>query len=173
MTVSAGNIGARIRLARGRLTQDEFAARLGISKSTIGKYERGERSPESDILARMRSVLGIDINWLLTGEGPMRPGDREERESAASSDSPSSLPAEIDAALFGWVQEGVATVYREANMRLDLHALGEEAAGIYNDLSAAYTDPAERRIALKVLLEQLRRRLLRAEPRSGAGKEAS
>lgn len=65
-------LGRRIREVRARLEiddRDEFAARLGISKSALAHYERGEREPDASVLSSYRNVFGINANWLLTGDG--------------------------------------------------------------------------------------------------------
>lgn len=85
------SLGHRLRLIRGNRSQDELAAVLGVHKNTIGKYERGERQPESEVLARMRLELGVDINWLLTGEG--KPDQR------TSADAPSNAGSLDETAL--------------------------------------------------------------------------
>jgi transcriptional regulator with XRE-family HTH domain len=62
-------VGHRIREVRGfDLTQEEFAQRLGISQSQLSKYERGVAWPAAEVLIKLRAVLGISIDWLLTGE---------------------------------------------------------------------------------------------------------
>lgn len=55
---------ARLRRERG-LTQAELAARLGISKSAVSMYERGNREPELDLLEKMADVFGVSVNALL------------------------------------------------------------------------------------------------------------
>jgi len=45
---------------------------LGVAKDTVGKYERGKIIPGGDVLARLRERFGVDLNWLLTGDGAMR-----------------------------------------------------------------------------------------------------
>lgn len=65
-------LGARIRSIRkglGDPDRETFAKILGISKNTIAFYERGERTPDATVLAAYRARFGIDINWLLTGQG--------------------------------------------------------------------------------------------------------
>ncbi|RPE72510.1 helix-turn-helix protein [Tibeticola sediminis] len=54
------------------LTQDEFSRRSGISKATLVGYEVGQRKPGSDALAAIART-GVDMRWLLTGEGEMLP----------------------------------------------------------------------------------------------------
>jgi transcriptional regulator with XRE-family HTH domain len=53
------------------LTQDEFARRAGIPKRTLVGYENAEREPGSAALAAIAKT-GVNMTWLLTGEGEMR-----------------------------------------------------------------------------------------------------
>ncbi|MBC7908372.1 MAG: helix-turn-helix transcriptional regulator [Rhodospirillaceae bacterium] len=62
-------VGARMRRLRGTVSQDEYAAQLGVHKETIGKYERDKILPGADVLTRLRQDKQVDINWLLTGQG--------------------------------------------------------------------------------------------------------
>ena len=55
---------ARRRRERG-LTQAELAARLGISKSAVSMYERGNREPELELLEAMADVFGVSVSALL------------------------------------------------------------------------------------------------------------
>ncbi|MHB8987814.1 MAG: helix-turn-helix domain-containing protein [Desulfobulbia bacterium] len=64
-------IGSRIKELRKDLLQDELAARLRVSKMTIGRWERGEREPDySNIVAILKEFSSVNPGWLLTGEGP-------------------------------------------------------------------------------------------------------
>lgn len=53
------------------LTQDEFAKLAGMSKATLVGYEVGQRKPGADALAAIAKT-GVNMTWLLTGEGEMR-----------------------------------------------------------------------------------------------------
>lgn len=66
-------IDERIKLIRGSKSQDAFSQEVGVSKMTIGRWERGERTPDADDLNRILMAYP-DINpaWLLTGEGEMK-----------------------------------------------------------------------------------------------------
>jgi transcriptional regulator with XRE-family HTH domain len=57
----------RMKLVRGKLTQKEFASRLGIHEGTVQLYEAGN-IPRGDILKRIHTVFHVDMNWLLAGE---------------------------------------------------------------------------------------------------------
>lgn len=67
------NLPDRIKSVRQNLKQDEFALKLGVNKNTIGRWERGEQTPDAEELNRILEVYP-DINsaWLLTGEGEMK-----------------------------------------------------------------------------------------------------
>lgn len=66
------DIPERLKAARGAigLKQDEMAAQSGVSYSVFQKYEMGRSVPGGDAIAGFVR-LGINANWLLTGDGPM------------------------------------------------------------------------------------------------------
>lgn len=59
-------LGRRIRAFRKLkgFTQEGLAKKLGISVSVLGEVERGNRSPNQDLLAKIVSTLGITIEDL-------------------------------------------------------------------------------------------------------------
>jgi len=62
------------------LTQDEFARRSGLPKRTIVGYENSEREPGAAALAAIAKT-GVNMTWLLTGEGEMLPRRSDKNES--------------------------------------------------------------------------------------------
>lgn len=54
-------------LARGKHTV--FAKECGIPTPTFQAYYHGERNPSSEHLIKIKSRFGINLNWLLSGEG--------------------------------------------------------------------------------------------------------
>jgi transcriptional regulator with XRE-family HTH domain len=54
------------------LTQQQFCERTGIPLRTLRGYEGGTRHPGEDALAAIART-GVNLNWLLTGEGEMLP----------------------------------------------------------------------------------------------------
>lgn len=44
---------------------------VGIPYRTLQNYLLGEREPNTKAMAAIRTHLGISLDWLLTGEGPM------------------------------------------------------------------------------------------------------
>lgn len=65
-------ISARIKEGRTalKLSQPEASAKSGIPVGTLRKYEQGPSQPGAEAMQGFVR-LGINANWLLTGEGPM------------------------------------------------------------------------------------------------------
>lgn len=71
--------GDRIKFLRGHLTQDEFAKTLGTVRNSIQVWETDKGSPACKHYLRFYKTLGVNINWLLSGEGKAyvnNPGNR-------------------------------------------------------------------------------------------------
>lgn len=66
----AANV-ARLRLDR-QLTQEEFAAKAGLSRVALGKIERGAVVPRSRTIADLAAALAVPISEIVT---PVRPLD--------------------------------------------------------------------------------------------------
>ncbi len=54
----------KLRLAK-KMTQSSLAKELGVSTSTVGMYERGQRSPDNEMLIKFSKVFGVSIDSLL------------------------------------------------------------------------------------------------------------
>ena len=62
------NVGRRLREERQRRdeTVDEFAEASALHATSVGNYERGERSPNATLLLLWHDI-GVDIGYVLTG----------------------------------------------------------------------------------------------------------
>lgn len=56
------------RKARG-WTQAQLAEAIGLSRNYVWMIENGERTPPDRTIADICRVLGVNENWLRTGEG--------------------------------------------------------------------------------------------------------
>lgn len=66
-----------------KITQQEFADRLGLSQNFIWQIEKGEREPSDRTISDICREFGVDRVWLETGAGePFRPVDRDEQIAA-------------------------------------------------------------------------------------------
>lgn len=86
------DIAERLRLWRKtalELTQKEFAEATGVHLSAIQKYENRNSEPSSESLLAIANT-GVDLHWLLTGEGDMR-ALAKRLESAANTECVADL----------------------------------------------------------------------------------
>ena len=71
--VDSLSIGMRIKEIRKakKLNQVRLSELLSATQAAISRYESDQQYPGGEFLTQMVSVLGINLNWLLTGEGEM------------------------------------------------------------------------------------------------------
>jgi len=55
------------------LSQKDFGGKIGVGTSHVSQWERNLSMPSSKALIGM-AHLGVNINWLLTGDGEMMMG---------------------------------------------------------------------------------------------------
>lgn len=85
--ISNTDLGRRltdVREAAGYRSRKALADDLKMNAETLGGYERGDTVPDYAFLSLYREKFGINLNWLITGEGDM---------FFATSPSKSSIPA--------------------------------------------------------------------------------
>lgn len=64
--------GERLQLWRNNhhMKVSELAMRIGVSQATIYNFESGKTRVNSDVLEHLH-IVGVNIDWLLCGEGDM------------------------------------------------------------------------------------------------------
>ncbi len=144
----------RLVQARGERTRPEVAEALGIPVSTLANYEQGRTFPDQETLAKMKEVLGVSLDWLVTGEEGERPAE--------------ATPSDFDETLLDRIANEIAEVYRAENARIFPLQLVNLAGRWYADLVAACATPEERSAGLKAMLQQLRRDLRSPQAPGGA-----
>ena len=60
----------QIRLKLG-LSVAKLAEKISIPARTITGYERGERTPSIEFLSQCCTVLNLNANWFVSGQGNM------------------------------------------------------------------------------------------------------
>jgi len=108
-------IGSRIKAIRGALSQKDFALKIGAGQKSIHSWEAGHAAPGARSLEAIHRVFGVDIHWLLTGEGePYINNDRKEIAPPGMIREP---PAEYEERVPGLGQavDMVATVLGSGN----------------------------------------------------------
>lgn len=76
-TSSTETVGARIRSLRlaANMTQDEFAAKLNVSRSAIAQWETDRAGQVRDNMERIAKVLNTSLGYLVSGETGSLQGD--------------------------------------------------------------------------------------------------
>lgn len=62
--IDIGNKIKELRVSQ-KITQNEFATRLGVTKSAISSYENGSRLPSYDILIKISRIFKVSTDYLL------------------------------------------------------------------------------------------------------------
>lgn len=61
----------RIKKVRqdNKLTQEQFAIKLGVKRNTVATYEMGRSEPSNAALSLICKEFNVNEHWLRTGEG--------------------------------------------------------------------------------------------------------
>ena len=65
-----------------KLSQQELADFLGVSRGYIGDIERDRSAPSFNFLTLLASKMDVSIDWILTGEGEMLRGKKPNEDDA-------------------------------------------------------------------------------------------
>ncbi|WP_317993195.1 helix-turn-helix domain-containing protein [Bartonella gliris] len=122
-----------VRIALGFTQRKQFADHLTVPESTMYNYETGLREPPSSMLVIYKNICGIDVNWLLTGEGEMFTDMAKAK--AAGFKAPT-----IPAGLMKKLGRIAYTTYRDAKIKLPPEDIAELAAELYKKLQELVQD---------------------------------
>ncbi len=63
-------VGARLRAARLALglTQKDLYEPLGVKPATWNHWESGKRLPDPLVMAKLKDMLGISMDWIYAGD---------------------------------------------------------------------------------------------------------
>lgn len=64
------NIGGKIKSLRKsrKMTQEDFASKIGVSRSTLSCYEIGERTPNMKTLQDIAQLCGVGLDFFGIGD---------------------------------------------------------------------------------------------------------
>ena len=65
-----------------KLSQEELAAQVGVSRQAVSKWELGDATPEVDKLLLLARAFGVTTDELLSGDEPPRPAPPREEPPA-------------------------------------------------------------------------------------------
>ncbi len=83
MKINKKDVGKRLKYLREfvlEMSQAEFSDKLGIKRNSLSNYERGIREMNYELLMKLKNIFGVNINWLLTGEGKMFIQEKDKKE---------------------------------------------------------------------------------------------
>lgn len=67
-----GRFADRLGIAIGNRSVRSVAHKCGVSEAVLRKYLSGASTPNVDRLCALAECLNVSVEWLATGEGPMR-----------------------------------------------------------------------------------------------------
>ena len=70
MNIEIANRLVQLRKQHG-YSQEELAAKLGLSRQAVSKWERAEASPDTDNLIMLSRVYGVSLDELLKTAEPI------------------------------------------------------------------------------------------------------
>lgn len=101
-----------------------FAKRAEIPGGTFANYLKG-RLPQAEQLIRIRETYGVNIDWLLTGEGePYLKGNRDSGQTKDVDPELTDLLAQAEKVLTSGNRQAVEAL--ERNIRYFAHAIDVE-----------------------------------------------
>ena len=70
--------GDRLRYARRRVgwSQADLAAESGVGVATIRRAELGQVAPRPSTVRKLATALGVRVEWLSVGDGPVAEEER-------------------------------------------------------------------------------------------------
>ncbi|HHQ4654127.1 TPA: LexA family protein [Aeromonas hydrophila] len=97
-------ISARRRAQK--MSQDELAKRIGITRVSISKWESGLNQPKGRYLNDLAAALGVTVDWLLTGDGEARGQPAPEVMPGYHNVEPAVIPQGTRVPVLSYVQAG-------------------------------------------------------------------
>ena len=81
------NVNTRIQQIRktAKMTQDEFADKIGLSKNFVWMIEKGERTPSERTVKDICREFKVNYDWLVNGTGDMFQDDDSDAQAIVDS----------------------------------------------------------------------------------------
>ena len=97
-------ISARRRAQK--MSQDELAKRIGITRVSISKWESGLNQPKGRYLNDLAAALGVTVDWLLTGSGGSPESSADQPTPGYHNVEPAVIPQGTRVPVLSYVQAG-------------------------------------------------------------------
>lgn len=162
-----------IRRLLGDEDRDAFGERLGVPKNSLAHYERGDRTPDADVLAAYRHI-GVNIDWLISEIGqPLHQRPVDDGDESFLYDNSDGM---IDPDVMIDITDCIDGVHSEMGVKLPRRATMSMAIDAYNAMVVDGLDLSDgKEIDARVYL--LRKKTLRAikeaKSKPGTGKRSA
>ncbi|MFA7833156.1 LexA family protein [Aeromonas dhakensis] len=102
------NVSERIKTRRSAcgFTQEQLAARVGVTRVAVSHWERGGAEPKGRYLNDLADALGVTVDWLLTGDGEARGQPAPEVMPGYHNVEPAVIPQGTRVPVLSYVQAG-------------------------------------------------------------------
>ena len=97
MNIEIANRLVNLRKKNG-LSQEQLAAKLGLSRQAVSKWERAEASPDTDNLICLAKLYGVSLDDLLNTDEPVEDIAREQEEKRAEEEKSETTAASFSPA---------------------------------------------------------------------------
>ena len=71
---TAGDVLDRLQIVFGVGSDSQLCVSVGVPRATMGNW-RSRDSVPYELCVRVAEAEGLSLDWLLRGEGPMKPGE--------------------------------------------------------------------------------------------------
>lgn len=148
------SIHNRLQLVLVRLawSQERLAQEIHSDPATISRWLNGKVKPSKTALGRIAHATHVDLEWLLTGNGRMRPHDAME-PSGRNQRELLEMVAKVIAHGGDFAQalaDNIRMYYRALSMEEEMRGLEEEVVAMRNErqqLKGAIKEMEKRQIA--------------------------
>jgi len=72
----------RVKEQNRKITQAEYARRIGVTRNTLMGWLRGSGQPDVDGLVRIATIENVSLSWLMGDERPKAEGELLQDEMA-------------------------------------------------------------------------------------------
>lgn len=162
---------------------DELASHSGVARRTLGNYLSGRNEPKLSFLSAISGQYGVSLDWLITGEGVMRPSTHDDPPTGVGNLGEPSAPAYAEAgqapsipfseALMAKVTDAIAKLHREMGYKLPDARLGVLVFQTLAEIGRFAESSEEYDAHLTILMGRMRRKLQSAETEPGTGKRSA
>lgn len=129
-TKKDSDFSERLRVALGDRSAYSLSKSLDVSTSTAEKWLKGISEPGLSNLCALARNLGVTIQWLAAGEGPMRP-------HMPPPPPPVSNVSNLDIKLLGRLTDGIVRLHKEVGHDLSIVTAVEQAVPLHDEIAAA------------------------------------